>query len=165
MLNTDAGNCILGLCFWTHLIYTRASSYWSCDPLRQQGKRESMARHTIRSVYSSMLAFLELVQASFIGALLKYENAICRKNKKYKDAKSLWSDSVSLQREKKKVLTISQVKFWLIQSQWELNQRPAFQTVISPQRLAQSGIGFIQWSDFIPGLSVFEGKTEEWMFH
>lgn len=39
--------------------------------------------------------------------------------------------------------------------------RPGFQTVISPQRLAQSGIGFIQWSDFIPGLSVFEGKTEE----
>lgn len=123
-----------------------------------KAKRKEWLRTLYQVCTVLRCSFLELVQACFTGALLKYENGICRKNKKYKDAKGLWSDSVSFQR-KKKVRTVSQVKFWLVQSQWELNQRPGFQTVISPQRLAQSGIGFIQWSDFIPGDWVVFGEN------
>lgn len=96
---------------------------WSSETARQKGKYGSA--HYMKCTVLCC-SFLELVQACFIGALVKYENAICRKNKKYKDAKGLRSNSVSLQREKKKVLTISQVKFWLIQSQWELNQDQVF---------------------------------------
>lgn len=97
---------------------------WSSETARQKGKYGSA--HYMKCTVLCC-SFLELVQACFIGALVKCKNAICRKNKKYKDAKGLWSDSVSLQREKKKkVLTISQVKFWLIQSQWELNQDQVF---------------------------------------
>lgn len=51
-------------------------------------------------------------------------------------------------KEKKMVLTISQVKFWLSQSQQAFCQGPGFQTIISLQRLTRSSIGFISGSDF-----------------
>lgn len=60
------------------------------------------------------------------------------------------------------MLPLSQVKFCLIQSQWEFSQGPGFQTIIYFQRPAQSSIGFIQWSDFIPGDWVgFFGQRQE----